>query len=295
MSYRGRFAPSPTGPLHLGSALAAAASFIDARQAGGEWLVRIDDIDPPREQPGAADAILRALEQLGLSWDGPVLYQSTRHEAYRAGVEQLLRQGLAFRCSCSRAEIRRHADSGPHGRRYPGTCRGGPAQRGPTAVRALTNSISIQFDDRFQGPQCEDLQSDRGDYVIQRRDGLPAYHLAAVIDDDAQGITDVVRGADLLAATFAHCHLQGLLQLKQPRYGHIPLLVNGRGEKLSKQTGAAPLDLSEPSTVVRRVLACLGWEPPRELRKEPPSVLWQWAIGSASTQKLMGRSIIRLS
>ena len=231
--YRGRFAPSPTGPLHLGSLLAAAASFIDARQNGGEWYVRIEDIDPPRELAGAADLILRQLEAVGLTWDGPVLYQSRRREAYRAIVDSLLRSGGAFRCSCSRTAIRQHRDSGRLGTRYPGTCRQGPTQSGPTAVRVRTDASTICFEDRLQGAQHQNLGAIGGDYIIERRDGF-AYHLAVVVDDADQGITDVVRGADLLESTFLHCHLQALIGVGRPRYAHLPVLTNAAGKKLSE-------------------------------------------------------------
>ena len=290
MAYRGRFAPSPTGPLHMGSLLAAAASFIDARQAGGEWLVRIEDIDPPREVPGAADAILTALEALGLRWDGTVVYQSSRQPAYAALVDDLLARGLAFRCSCSRKQIRAHPESGPNGTRYPGTCREGPVADTATAVRVVTDAKPVRFDDRFQGLQSRDLQAWGGDYIILRRDGLPAYHLAVVVDDAAQGITDVVRGADLLESSLVHCHLQQLLGLPQPRYGHIPVLLNRQGQKLSKQTGAAPLRLEDPSAVISATLGYLGAPPPRDLAGAPPDVLWQWAIGAIKLESLVGQA-----
>ncbi len=274
----------------MGSLLAAAASFIDARQAGGEWLVRIEDIDPPREVPGAADAILKALEMLGLGWDGPVVYQSTRRPAYAALVDDLLARDLAFPCSCSRKQIRAHPDSGPAGTRYPGTCRQGTAANAATAVRVRTDAKPVHFDDRFQGSQRRDLQAWVGDYIIFRRDGLPAYHLAAVADDAAQGITDVVRGADLLESSLVHCHLQRHLGLPQPRYGHIPVLLNRQGQKLSKQTGAAPLRLEDPSAVISATLAYLGARPPDDLAGAPPAALWEWAIGAIKLESLTGQA-----
>jgi glutamyl-Q tRNA(Asp) synthetase len=291
--YRGRFAPSPTGPLHVGSLLAAAASFIDARQAGGEWLVRIEDIDPPREVPGAADAILKALEILGLNWDGTVVYQSTRRPAYAALVDDLLARDLAFPCSCSRKQIRAHPDSGPAGTRYPGTCRQGAAGNAATAVRARTDAAPVHFDDRFQGLQRRDLRAWCGDYIILRRDGLPAYHLAAVADDAAQGITDVVRGADLLEYSLVHCHLQRLLGVSQPRYGHVPVLLNSQGQKLSKRTGAAPLQLEDPSAVISATLDYLGARPPGDLDGAPPAVLWEWAIDAIKLTNLTGQASLQ--
>jgi glutamyl-Q tRNA(Asp) synthetase len=292
MNYRGRFAPSPTGPLHLGSLMAAAVGFLDARQNHGEWLVRIEDIDPPRETAGAADLILRQLDALGLTWDGPVLYQSTRREAYQARIDTLIRSGQAFRCSCSRSDIRMHPGSGPLGSRYPGTCREGPTRRRPVSVRARTDSALIEFDDRFQGRQQQNLAIERGDYVIQRRDGLPAYHLAVVVDDDYQQITDVVRGIDLLDSSFAHLHLQGLLGVAHPRYAHLPVLVDAAGDKLSKQTGAAPVSFEDPAGAICQILAYLGAPPPAEIRQERPEQIWRWAIGAVHLTKLGGlRSI----
>jgi glutamyl-Q tRNA(Asp) synthetase len=262
----------------VGSLLAAAASFIDARQAGGEWLVRIEDIDPPREVPGAADAILKALEILGLNWDGTVVYQSTRRPAYAALVDDLLARDLAFPCSCSRKQIRAHPDSGPAGTRYPGTCRQGAAGNAATAV---------------QGLQRRDLRAWCGDYIILRRDGLPAYHLAAVADDAAQGITDVVRGADLLEYSLVHCHLQRLLGVSQPRYGHVPVLLNSQGQKLSKRTGAAPLQLEDPSAVISATLDYLGARPPGDLDGAPPAVLWEWAIDAIKLTNLTGQASLQ--
>jgi glutamyl-Q tRNA(Asp) synthetase len=278
----------------MGSLLAAAASFIDARQSGGQWLLRIEDIDPPREVHGAADRILRQLESVGLVWDGSVLYQSTRLETYRDIARELLRKGLAFHCSCSRADIRQHAEPGRAINRYPGTCRGGPTQTGPTAARVLTDASPIRFDDRLQGPQEQDISAAGGDYVIQRRDGLPAYHLAVVVDDHAQGITDVVRGNDLLASTFVHCHLQRILGFHSPRYAHIPILVNARGDKLSKQTGAVPLELANPSQVVSQVLKYLGHEPPADLQGESPELIWHWAIAAVRLPSLFGGTTVQL-
>ena len=196
MSYVGRFAPSPTGPLHLGSLLTAVASYLHARQTRGEWLVRIEDIDPPREVPGAAAAILRTLEAFELEWDRPVLYQSSRLDAYRAIAEQLLASGSAFRCRCSRSEIRAGNDT--PSARYPGTCRTRQVPPGDAAIRVRVDPGLVAVDDGLQGNTEVDLSASSGDYVIVRRDGLPAYHLAVVVDDAEQGVTTVVRGVDLL-------------------------------------------------------------------------------------------------
>jgi glutamyl-Q tRNA(Asp) synthetase len=257
--YAGRFAPSPTGALHFGSLVAALASWLDARAAGGRWLVRIEDLDAPRAQPGAADDILRTLERLGLAWDGPVLYQSRRLELYRDALRKL--EAQTYWCACSRREI---ADSSlglaaDGAQIYPGTCRNGIASgKPPRALRLTTTAQRIVFDDRVQGRQEQVLERDVGDFVLHRADGQFAYQLAVVVDDAAQGITDVVRGADLLDSTARQIYLQRLLGYATPRYLHVPAAVNAAGEKLSKQTGAPPIDPARGGEVLRRALAFLG-------------------------------------
>src|SRR5207245_6482196 len=253
--YIGRFAPSPTGPLHLGSLIAALASWLDARAAGGQWLVRIEDLDRPRSVPGAADEILRALEGLGLHWDGEVVYQSRRDALYSAALDKL--RAHTYWCSCTRREI---ADSslalatdGAH--IYPGTCRTRKAPEG-RALRIRTGSEEIRFHDRLQGAQSQVLERDIGDFVLYRADGLYAYQLAVVVDDAGQGVTDVVRGADLLDSTPRQIYLQRLLGLPTPRYLHVPVALDAAGEKLSKQTSAAPIE-SDPRAL-RRALGFLG-------------------------------------
>ncbi len=277
--YRGRFAPSPTGPLHFGSLVAALGSWLRARSRGGRWLVRIEDIDPPREVPGAADEILRALEAMGLHWDGPVWYQSRRMEAYRQAWEALQGAGHAYPCGCSRKEIQAAGLRGPEGYLYPGTCRNGLAPgRAPRALRLRVDGVRVRVRDALHGAQEVRLQAQCGDFVIRRADGLPAYHLAVVVDDAAQGITEVVRGADLLFCTARQRHLQALLGLPAPGYLHLPVAVNARGEKLSKQTGAPPLDLGAPGRELWRALAFLGQGPPPELAGAPPGTLLEWAL-----------------
>ena len=274
--YVGRFAPSPTGPLHFGSLLAAAASYAEARAQGGRWLLRIEDIDPPREVPGADRLILDALESYGLQWDGPVTYQShfkPRHEAF---VAELLDARLAYPCSCSRRELAT-VPRGPLGAIYPGTCRQGAASD-DVAIRVRTTDEPVDFVDRLQGPQSQRLESESGDFVIRRRDGLIAYHLAVVIDDSDQGITEVVRGADLLDSTPRHIWLQRLLGFHTPTYAHIPIAVTADGEKLGKSTGADAIDSSEPSRAVFLALQALGQDPPPDLAPESPEIQWQWAI-----------------
>ena len=253
--YIGRFAPSPTGPLHFGSLVAAVASFLDARAAQGRWLVRIEDLDRPRCVPGAADDILRTLDRLGLTWDGEVAYQSKRHSLYGDALQRL--QASTYWCTCSRREI---ADSslglavdGAH--IYPGTCRAAGLASG-RALRVRTGADEICFADRVQGRLCQVLERDVGDFVLHRADGLYAYQLAVVVDDAAQGVTDVVRGADLLDSTPRQIYLQQLLRLPTPRYLHVPAAVNAEGEKLSKQTGAGAVAPTWAS--VRQALDFLG-------------------------------------
>lgn len=287
MSYVGRFAPSPTGPLHIGSLATAVASFLHARQALGRWLVRIEDIDPPREVAGAADDILRTLESFDLTWDGTVVYQSSRREIYEAASQRLVRDGHAFLCSCTRSELR--ADSEGGAGRYPGTCRGKTRHERATAVRVRVDGATEPFVDGLQGEIATSLAETVGDYVIRRRDGLPAYHLAVVLDDAAQDVTTVVRGVDLLDSTIAHRHLQRALGLPTPEYFHVPVVVSADGQKLSKQTGALPVGIAEPASVARRVLQALGAPVPRELSGAPPRELWPWAVARWRIDSLRGQ------
>jgi glutamyl-Q tRNA(Asp) synthetase len=232
--YRGRFAPSPTGPLHFGSLVTALGSYLDAKAHGGEWLVRIEDLDTPRVVPGAADDILRTLERFGLEWDGPVLYQSSRIEAYEAALEDLRQKGLVFPCGCSRKDV---------GDRYPGTCRKAlHGRRDMVSWRYRVPDETVEFLDRRLGQQRQNVAEYVGDFVLKRADGLFAYQLAVVVDDGYNGITDVVRGEDLLDSTPRQILLQRALGLPQPRYLHLPVVVNSTGQKLSKQTGATALD-----------------------------------------------------
>jgi glutamyl-Q tRNA(Asp) synthetase len=255
----GRFAPSPTGPLHFGSLVAALASWLDARAAGGRWLLRIEDLDQPRVQPGAADAIQRALESFALYWDGEVVFQSRRTALYEEALRRLGEK--VYGCGCSRREI---ADStlslaADGAAIYPGTCRAGlPPGRTARALRVRSDGDTVRFVDRVQGPQAQDVAREVGDFVLRRADGPFAYQLAVVVDDAEQGVTDVVRGADLLDSTARQILLQRLLGLPTPRYLHVPVAVDAAGEKLSKQAGALP---AAPS--LRKALAFLG-QPPTE-------------------------------
>ncbi len=247
----GRFAPSPTGPLHLGSLLAATASYLDARAEGVAWRVRLDDLDRARNQPSAERDILTALEHHGLWWDGPVMRQSEHEERYRAALDRLAADGRLFYCRCSRSRLAGH-------RVYPGTCRAHTRPRRDSAARVRVKQAVIEFQDRVQGFQRHDLARETGDFVVLRRDGIVAYQLATAVDDGDPGITRVIRGRDLLENTPRQVFLMQCLDLPVPVYAHVPLLVNAAGQKLSKQTYAPPLDLSRPRENLRRVLSILG-------------------------------------
>ncbi len=280
-AYRGRFAPSPTGPLHFGSLVAATGSCLEARTRGGEWLLRMEDVDTPRCSSSAADAILRALEACGFEWDGAPVWQSRRGEAYAAALERLKLGGLVFPCACTRREL---ADSmlAPDGAAiYPGTCRDGlPVGRSARAWRLRVGDARIAFDDAIQGPVASDLATDAGDFVLLRADGLFAYQLAVVVDDAEAGITDVVRGADLLQSTARQILLQQCLGVATPAYAHLPVAVNAAGEKLSKQTLARPLDVGRPAPSLVAALDFLGQAPPPELAAADVATVWAWAVAN---------------
>lgn len=280
-SYTGRFAPSPTGPLHFGSLVAATASFLDARAAGGRWLVRVEDVDTSRVQPGTADNILMTLERFGFEWDGEVMVQSRRTSAYQDAFEFLRRQGLVYGCGCTRKELADSSMETGSGLRYPGFCRDGLLSgRSPRAWRVRVPSEVISFEDRSQGKQEQNLEEYVGDFVILRADGLFAYQLAVVVDDRAQGVTDVVRGADLLDSTPRQIYLQRLLGAPTPRYLHTPVAVNETGQKLSKQTLAPAIDPACPVGSLTDALAFLGQRPPRELLESDVRTIWTWAIAN---------------
>lgn len=278
--YRGRFAPSPSGPLHFGSLVAAVGSYLDARTQSGEWLLRIEDVDTPRNVPGAAENIIATLAAFGFEWDGPVLWQSRRHEAYAAVLAQLQAAGLAYGCACSRKEI---ADSASRpaidgGLAYPGTCRNGlPAGRTARAWRLRVGVDEIAFDDRLQGHVAQQLERDVGDFVLLRADGLYAYQLAVAVDDQFQGISDIVRGADLLASTPRQIWLQQCMGWPTPRYAHLPVVSNAAGEKLSKQTLAPALELGQAPAALVAALRFLGQAVPDELMRASVAEVWAWA------------------
>ena len=277
--YRGRFAPSPSGPLHFGSLVAAVASCADARAHGGEWLVRIDDLDPPRVAPGATADIVRTLDACGMQWDGAVVYQSARADAYHAALHRLSSLNRVYPCACSRREVADSAASGIEGPVYPGTCRNGMAAgKSARAWRIDTRGARIEFEDAVQGRIRRDLETEIGDFVLYRADGVFAYQLAVVVDDAEQGVTDVVRGADLLESTPRQIYLQRLLGLPTPRYCHVPVALDANGDKLSKQTLAVPIDAARPVSALHAALCFLGQQPPDSLLRSGCAALWQWAI-----------------
>lgn len=296
-SYRGRFAPSPTGPLHFGSLLAAVASYLDARAQGGAWLVRMEDVDTPRNVPGAADDILRTLEAYGFAWDGPVLFQSTRFDAYAAVLAELEARGQVYGCACSRREI---ADSATQpaidgGLAYPGNCRNGlPPGRTARAWRLRVGAEATVFVDRIQGEIVQHLERDVGDFVLRRADGLYAYQLAVTVDDHYQGITDIVRGADLLDSTPRQIWLQRCLGYATPRYAHLPVAANAAGEKLSKQTRAPALERGHAAAELVRALDFLGQGVPGELAAASVSEVWQWAFAHWQLEAVPKRRSISL-
>lgn len=280
--YRGRFAPSPTGPLHFGSLVTALGSFLRARSLGGEWLVRMEDLDRPREVPGAAEDILRTLEAFGLRWDGEVVYQSRRGEHYREALEALRARDAVYPCACSRKDVLAVQRSLARASRvYPGTCRPGlPPGRTGRAWRVRTTGVHVAFDDLLQGPRQEAVEEETGDFIVKRADGLFAYQLAVVVDDALQGVTEVVRGSDLLDNTARQIHLQRLLGYPTPRYLHLPLALNRRGQKLSKQTFAPPLDRRRPQPALVQALTFLGHGPPAELHRAGVTEILEWAVAA---------------
>lgn len=278
----GRFAPSPTGPLHFGSLLAALASYCQAKSQGGLWLVRMEDLDKPREMTGAADHILRTLEGLGFEWDREVVYQSQRNSFYQEALSQLHAKSLTYNCDCSRKEIadsynQKPAQHGIDGLVYPGTCRHKTAFKIPHASRVIVNNAPITFTDAIQGEIQQNLAKDVGDFVLKRVDGLFAYQLGVVVDDFEQGITNILRGADLLDSTPRQIYLQQLLGHPTPQYAHIPVASNVAGEKLSKQTMAPEINAAQASILLTQALDFLGQQAPKDLSKQSANDILQWA------------------
>lgn len=286
--YVGRFAPSPTGQLHFGSLVAAVASYCDAKSAEGKWLVRIEDVDKPREVRGASQAILDTLVSYGFAWDGDVLYQSEQIDHYDEALRRLKDSGLAYPCTCSRKEI---ADSsslqGVEGIIYPGTCLHQPIKpNSPIAWRIKTQGFIGNFIDAIQGNVRLELSNEIGDFVIKRADGLFAYQLAVVVDDALQGVTHVVRGADLLLSTPRQIYLKRLLGLPDTNYAHIPIVKNAAGEKLSKQTLAPALQINEAKNQLLSALIFLNQSPPITLSDGSLGDIWRWAISNWQINRL---------
>jgi glutamyl-Q tRNA(Asp) synthetase len=273
-NYRGRFAPSPTGPVHYGTLIAAVGSYLQAKKNHGEWFIRIDDIDTCRVVDGADDDILRTLEHFGFEWNGNIIYQTQQIESYQQALEQLKSQSLVFPCLCSRKQLAKTDSS-----IYPGTCRHRSLpEKKEHALRVLSQDINIEFNDIVMGQQLQNIKQHCGDFIVRRRDGLFAYQLAIVVDDAAQNITEVVRGADLLGSTHRQIYLQQLLNYSTPGYCHLPLAVDNLGNKISKSGNAAKVDIKNKENLIINALNFLGQRPPDDLIKSQLNDIWLWAI-----------------
>ena len=284
-SAAGRFAPSPTGPLHFGSLLAATASYLDARSRDERWLLRVDDLDVHRNVSGAEAAILGSLEAHALLWDGAVIRQSDRIERYEAALETLAALDLTFYCTCSRRQLQGQPT-------YPGTCRAHTRPRADAAIRILSSGAPITFTDLIAGTQSDQLSGSCGDFIVRRRDGLIAYQLATAVDDGAVEITRVIRGGDLLDNTARQIHIMNRLGLSAPRYGHLPLLSQPDGMKLSKQTHAPALDDGQPAANLSRIFPYLHLDPPADSSSWSAPDLLRWAVENWSTDGISTRSVV---
>jgi glutamyl-Q tRNA(Asp) synthetase len=285
----GRFAPSPTGPLHFGSLLAALASYLEAKKSQGKWLVRMEDLDKPREMKGAAEDILRTLEAYGLYWDGEIVHQSRRTDLYQSALNQLNVEKRTYACSCSRKEIQdsvTNSQIGIEGIIYPGTCREKHITKIPHAIRVKTLDQNIRFEDTVQGFVTQNLAKQIGDFVVKRADNLFAYQLAVVVDDHLQGITHIVRGADLLDSSTRQIYLQDLLGYQHIQYAHIPAAHNQQGEKLSKQTLAQAISAKDASKNLYQALCYLGQRPPADLGAEKTEQILSWAKDNWNINKV---------
>ena len=290
----GRFAPTPSGPLHFGSVIAAVGSYLDARRCGGRWLVRIDDVDRSRAVAGADTAILATLERLGFVWDDAPVRQREQSAAYAAALDRLRADGRVYGCACTRSMLAGAPRAADGAVRYPGTCRAGlPPGVAPRAWRFRVPPGVVTFDDRVQGPQAEDVADAVGDFVLRRADGLFAYQLAVVVDDAAAGITDVVRGIDLMPSTMRQICVQQALGVPTPRYAHLPVAVNAAGQKLSKQSLARAVDAFAPAQLIVDALACLGQAPPSALARASLHEVWQWALAHWSMDRVPRRAQVR--
>ncbi len=284
----GRFAPTPSGPLHFGSLVTAVASYCHARSQQGQWLLRIEDVDTPRNVAGAADEILYAIESFGFEWDGEVEYQSHRFAYYQQVLDSLIDKGICYACECSRKSLREaNAKNGPLGLIYPGFCREKDLVQENHSIRVNSeDSGIIQYNDQLYGTVEFDLSRQLGDFVLRRADGIYAYHLAVVADDERQGINQIVRGADLLEATCLQLFLQRLLGYRKPEYLHVPLIRNTKGDKLSKQTGASALDIRHDASLLIRALVALGQFVDPVIQQESPSQILEFAIENWCKDKI---------
>jgi len=272
-NYIGRFAPSPTGPVHFGTLIAAVASYLQAKKNKGKWLIRMEDVDTTRKVSGADKDILNTLETFGFEWDGDVLYQSNQTQYYEQALSHLITKSSVFPCLCTRKQLAKTDDS-----IYPGTCRDHPlTEENKDALRVLTKNFVITFDDIVMNKQSQNIQTECGDFIIKRRDGLFAYQLAVVVDDALQGITEIVRGADLLDSTPRQIYLQQLLGYKTPDYCHLPLAIDTGGNKISKSEGAAKVDIKNRERLICNALIFLGQTPPTDLSDSSVGDIWQWA------------------
>jgi len=293
--YRGRFAPSPTGPLHKGSLVAAIASYLEAKSHKGVWLIRMEDVDELRNVKGAADSILRSLQAFGFEWDESILYQTQRKAAYRDAIETLQKQNLIYPCTCSRNFLRARATqhkikNGLLGNIYPGTCSSklfSEMTSDSYATRLKVNNQVIRFNDTLLGETEHNLKTDLGDFIIRRRDGLFAYQLAVVVDDAYQNITHIVRGADLLDSTTRQRYLQNCLNYSHQHYTHLPLIRCKRGDKLSKQTGAQPIGEKADTPLFVDCLKFLNQNPPDQLEYESLNTVWEWALKNWQLSKII--------
>ncbi len=286
--YIGRFAPSPTGPLHYGSLIAAVASYLQAKKNGGQWLIRIEDIDPPREVAGSANNILHTLEHYRFEWYGSPLYQSSRNETYHEKLTKLKEKNLIYACSCSRKQIDQIAKESVLGKRYPGSCRAKNLDINNVAynLRLRTSDEFIEFHDAVYGKQSLNILNDIGDIIIYRKHKLPTYALAVSVDDAYENITEVVRGSDLLTFTSLQIFICKLLGSAIPKFLHIPIIIDEHGHKLSKQSNAEPLSINNCNVTLVKALLDLGQKPPHDLAAENLEDIWDWAIQHWDTVKI---------
>ena len=289
----GRFAPTPSGPLHFGSLVAALASYCHSKSQQGQWLLRLEDVDTPRVVKGSDRQILQDLEVFGFEWDGEVLYQSDQFENYREKLSELIEKGICYACECSRRTLREGGvKTGPMGQIYPGICRDKKLSTTDHSIRVNTASVETSgFTDKVFGPVELNIRDQVGDFVLRRTDGIYAYHLAVVVDDAQQGINQIVRGADLLESTCLHLYLQQLLGLPTPEYLHIPLIKNTRGQKLSKQAGATAVDTSQASDLLVSAMRFLGQPVEPNLNEAQPAEILNYALGVWNSENIVPSEI----